>query len=196
VLSSPASSSSDGCSVPLRQPPSHPRCAWRGRSPSGSTGAAGRWCSRWCRAATGSGDRRSSGAIAAVHRREMRGEIRPIRSSLGRDGRRGPAGRRSWCMGEFNRSSQHSMERGCDGHTEEAGVGSGWAAGDAFAWASAGGQVGASSAVLGGDRARVVERGCCGAQTKSGNQLNRSPRNPARLTSLPALPRSVLWGID
>ena len=32
---------------------------WRGRCPWGSTAAAGRWCSRCCRAATASGDRRS-----------------------------------------------------------------------------------------------------------------------------------------
>jgi putative transposase len=65
-------------------------------------------------------------------------------------------------QGGFNRSSQRSMERGCDGR-EETGGGSGWAAGDALARASAGGQVGASSAVLGGDRARAVKRGCCGS---------------------------------
>ena len=61
----------------------------------------------------------------------------------------------------IQRSSQRLIERSCDGQ-EAKGVGSGWAAGDALAGASAGGQVGASSAVLGGDRARAVERGCCG----------------------------------
>lgn len=63
-------------------------------------------------------------------------------------------------QGGFNRLSQRLMERGCDGR-EETGGGSGWAAGDAFARATAGGQVGASSAVLGGDRAWAVKRGCC-----------------------------------
>jgi hypothetical protein len=41
-------------------------------------------------------------------------------------------------QGEFNRSSQRSIERSCDGR-EETGGGSGWAAGDALSGASAGG---------------------------------------------------------
>jgi putative transposase len=65
-------------------------------------------------------------------------------------------------QGEFNRSSQRSSERSCDGR-EATGSGSGREAGDALAGASAGREAGASSAVLGGDCARAVERGCCGA---------------------------------
>jgi hypothetical protein len=61
-------------------------------------------------------------------------------------------------QGEFNWSPQRSIERSCDGR-EATGGGSGWEAGDALAGASAGREVGASSAVLGGDRARAVERG-------------------------------------
>jgi putative transposase len=41
-------------------------------------------------------------------------------------------------QGGLNRSSQRSIERGCDGH-EETGGGSGWAAGDALSGPSAGG---------------------------------------------------------
>jgi hypothetical protein len=41
-------------------------------------------------------------------------------------------------QGGFNRSSQRSIEGGCDGH-EETGGGSGWAAGDALCGPSAGG---------------------------------------------------------
>jgi len=41
-------------------------------------------------------------------------------------------------QGGFNRSSQRSIERGCDGH-EETGGRSGWAAGDALSGPSAGG---------------------------------------------------------
>jgi len=55
------------------------------------------------------------------------------------------------CQGEFNWSSQHLNEEGCDGQAEGLGVGSDGAAGDAVAGASAGGAPGASSAVLGGD---------------------------------------------
>jgi len=61
-------------------------------------------------------------------------------------------------QGGFKRSSQHLIERSCD-EQEEAGGGSGWAAGDAVTGASAGGTAGASSAVLGGDRSRGLERG-------------------------------------
>src|SRR6266508_6957925 len=61
-------------------------------------------------------------------------------------------------LGELNRSSQRSMERSCDEREESEG-GSGGSAGDAVAGASAGGASGASSAVLGGDRSRLVERG-------------------------------------
>jgi hypothetical protein len=74
-------------------------------------------------------------------------------------------------VGGFNRSSQRSMKRGDDGREEEGG-GSGGAAGDAFAGASAGGAVGASSAVLGGDRSRGLERGGRG----SGGRVGRSRR--------------------
>jgi len=61
-------------------------------------------------------------------------------------------------QGEFNWLLQRSMKRGCDGR-EETGRGPSWPAGDAVAGASAGGPVRASPAVLGGDRARAVERG-------------------------------------
>jgi hypothetical protein len=61
-------------------------------------------------------------------------------------------------QGGFNWSSQHLIERSCAGQ-EAKGVGSGCAIGDALAGSSAGGQARASSAVLGGDRARAVERG-------------------------------------
>ena len=74
-------------------------------------------------------------------------------------------------QGGFNRSSQRLIERGCDG-PEETSRGSGWAGGDAVAGASAGGQAGASSAVLGGDRAWAVLRGCCGR----GGRLGRGRR--------------------
>jgi putative transposase len=70
-------------------------------------------------------------------------------------------------QGEFNRSSQRSMERSCGGR-EATGSGSGWEAGDALAGASAGREAGASAAVLGGDRAWTVERGCCGAGRRVG----------------------------
>ena len=62
-------------------------------------------------------------------------------------------------QGGFNRSSQHSIERSCDGQAEAAEVGSGWAAGDAFAGPSAGVAQGASAAVLGSDRPGRGERG-------------------------------------
>ena len=42
------------------------------------------------------------------------------------------------CQGGFKRSSQHSIERSCDGQAEAAEVGSGWAAGDPFAGPSPG----------------------------------------------------------
>ncbi len=75
--------------------------------------------------------------------------------------RRKPAGRPvhhsdQGALGGFNRSSQRLIERGCDGR-EETGRGPGWAGGDAFAGSSAGGPVGASSAVLGGDRSRRLQ---------------------------------------
>jgi Integrase core domain/HTH-like domain len=62
-------------------------------------------------------------------------------------------------QGGFKRSSQRSSVRGCDGHTEEAEVGSGWAAGDVLAGSATGGAQGASGAVLGCDRSWSVERG-------------------------------------
>ena len=49
-----------------RPPRGRPGYAGRGRCPSGSTVAAGRWCSRWCRAATGYADRRSTPAGRSV----------------------------------------------------------------------------------------------------------------------------------
>ena len=61
-------------------------------------------------------------------------------------------------QGGFKRSSQRSIERGCDGQ-DGSGLGACGTAGDAVARASAGGEAGASSAVLGGDRAWTVERG-------------------------------------
>jgi putative transposase len=60
-------------------------------------------------------------------------------------------------QGGFKRSSQRLIERGCDGR-EATGVGSGGPAGDAVAWASAGGTVGAPAGVLGGDRAGCAQR--------------------------------------
>jgi hypothetical protein len=63
-------------------------------------------------------------------------------------------------QGGFRRSSQRSIERSCDGQAEAAEVGSGWAAGDAFAGPSAGLAQGASAAVLGSDRPWCDERGC------------------------------------
>ena len=57
-------------------------------------------------------------------------------------------------QGGFKRSSQHSIERSCDGQAEAAEVGSGWPAGDAFAGPSTGLAQGASAAVLGSDRPR------------------------------------------
>ena len=61
--------------------------------------------------------------------------------------------------GEFKRSSQHSIERSCDGQAERVGVGVDGAAGDEVAGAAAGGAQGASRAVLGGDRARGLDGG-------------------------------------
>jgi hypothetical protein len=61
-------------------------------------------------------------------------------------------------QGGFNRSSQRSVRRGCDG-SEGAGVGVGGSAGDAVAGASAGWSSRASPAVLGRDRWRGLERG-------------------------------------
>ena len=65
-------------------------------------------------------------------------------------------------QGGFKWSSQLSIERSCDGHEEEAEVGSGWSPCDAVTGTSAGGAEGAPAAVLGGDRPRAVERGRCG----------------------------------
>jgi hypothetical protein len=61
-------------------------------------------------------------------------------------------------QGGFNRLSQRSIERSCDGR-EEAGFGSGDQTADAFAGPSAGLAQGASAAVLGSDRPRRDERG-------------------------------------
>jgi len=62
-------------------------------------------------------------------------------------------------QGGFKWSSQHSIERSCDGQAEGMGVGCDGAAGDAFAGSAAGGAAGASRAVLGGGCSRLVERG-------------------------------------
>jgi len=62
-------------------------------------------------------------------------------------------------QGEFNWSSQRSIEEGCDGQAEGMGVGSDGSAGDAVAGASAGGARGASAAVLGGDCSWAEQRG-------------------------------------
>jgi putative transposase len=70
-------------------------------------------------------------------------------------------------QGEFNRSSQRSIERSC-GEQTEAEVGSGWSACDALAGASDGGSAGAPAAVLGGGRERACERGCCGGGGRVG----------------------------
>ena len=61
-------------------------------------------------------------------------------------------------QGGFNWSSQHLIERRCDGQ-EAARVGAGRPAEDAVAGPAAGREVGASTAVLVGDCARIVERG-------------------------------------
>ena len=64
-------------------------------------------------------------------------------------------------QGGFQRSSQHSITRSCDGQAE-ASVGSSWAAGDAIAGTAAGRSARASAAVLGGDRSgRAQRRGRC-----------------------------------
>ena len=63
-------------------------------------------------------------------------------------------------QGGFKRSSQHSIERGCDGQAERVGVEADGTAGDAFAGPAAGGAPGASGAVLVGDRSWGLERGC------------------------------------
>jgi putative transposase len=68
-------------------------------------------------------------------------------------------------QGGFKRSSQHSIERSCDGQAEAAEVGSGWAAGDALAGPSDGRTQGASRAVLDGDRSRRLE---CGGGGRGG----------------------------
>jgi hypothetical protein len=62
-------------------------------------------------------------------------------------------------QGGFKRSSQRSIEGSCDGQAKRVGVGADGAARDAFAGAAVGGAQGASRPVLGGDRARCLERG-------------------------------------
>src|SRR4051794_34935311 len=71
-------------------------------------------------------------------------------------------------LGGFNRSSQRSIERGCDGREEKAAIGACGSAGDAVTGASVGGAAGASAAVLGGDRAGGVERGRWGGGGRVG----------------------------
>ena len=55
-------------------------------------------------------------------------------------------------LGGFKRSSQRSIEEGCDGETEGVGVGDDGAAGDAVAGQAAGGSAGGSCDVLAGGR--------------------------------------------
>jgi putative transposase len=62
-------------------------------------------------------------------------------------------------QGGFKWSSQHLIERSCDGQAKGMGVECDGAAGDAFARAAVGGAQGASGVVLGGDRSRRDERG-------------------------------------
>jgi hypothetical protein len=71
-------------------------------------------------------------------------------------------------QGGFNRSLQRLLEGGCDG-SDGAGVGACGAAGDGFAGAAADWSVGASSAVVGGDRPWRVERGRGGAGRSVGS---------------------------
>jgi putative transposase len=73
-------------------------------------------------------------------------------------------------QGGFQRSSQRSSVRSCDGHTEEAEIGSGGAAGDAVTGSADGWSAGASRAVLGGDRSRSVERGRGGGGGRVGGR--------------------------
>jgi hypothetical protein len=73
-------------------------------------------------------------------------------------------------QGGFDRSSQHSIERSCDGQAEGLGVGSDGAAGDAIAGAPAGGASGASGAVLGGDRAWGIDGGGGGRGRRVGDR--------------------------
>jgi putative transposase len=84
-------------------------------------------------------------------------------------------------QGEFNRSSQHSVERSCDGQAEGMGVGCDGAAGDAFAGSAAGLAQGASRAVLGEDRSRRDQRGrWCGGRRLAGGwrpMVSRGWRN-------------------
>ena len=63
------------------------------------------------------------------------------------------------CQGGFKRSSQHSIERGCDGQAEGVGSESDRAAGGAFAGAAARGPARASGAVLDRDQAWGLDRG-------------------------------------
>src|SRR5215216_7025012 len=60
-------------------------------------------------------------------------------------------------QGGFQRSSQRSIRRGCDGQAKTS-VGSSWTTGDAVTGTTAGGSTRASPAVLGGDRAGRAQR--------------------------------------
>ncbi len=71
--------------------------------------------------------------------------------------------------GGFNRSSQHSIERSCDGQ-EEAGFGSGDQTADAFAGAADGRAQGASRAVLECNRLWRLERGGGGGGRRVGGR--------------------------
>jgi putative transposase len=73
-------------------------------------------------------------------------------------------------QGGFDRSSQHSIERSCDGQAKRVGGGADGATGDAVAGASAGGAPRASGAVLGGDRAWGVDRGGGGRGWRVGDR--------------------------
>jgi hypothetical protein len=64
-------------------------------------------------------------------------------------------------VGGFRWSLQRLARGGCDGREAEE-VGSGRSSTDAFAGSAAGGSSGASTAFLGGDRSRSLERRCCG----------------------------------
>ena len=71
-------------------------------------------------------------------------------------------------QGGFKRSSQRSIRERCDGQ-EGSGLGACGSAAVAVAGTSAGGPVGASAAVLGGDRSGRLQRGRCGGGGRVGS---------------------------
>ncbi|MBV8940392.1 MAG: IS3 family transposase, partial [Solirubrobacterales bacterium] len=73
-------------------------------------------------------------------------------------------------QGGFKRSSQRSIEGSCDGSPQAAEVGSGGAGAVAVAGSAASGTSGASCALLGGDRARVIECGRGGRGRRVGGR--------------------------